>query len=112
MRSAAEQSKQFIIPQLLPIIPLDLWLLKAQPPLVTKIFFDPAGIALKETIALLEQHKRADIIACAGPEGDLTPQEKLMLTDNGFIFCALTQTVLRAQEAITIGLGSLRSLLS
>lgn len=111
MIAAAEQSKQFIIPQLHPIIPLDIWLMKQHSPLSAKIFFDAAGIPLREAIGLIEHQKYHDIIALVGPEGDLTYEEKAMLTDQGFIFCALTPTVLRARQAITIGLGALRSLL-
>lgn len=109
--AAAEQSKQFVIPLLQPIIPLDVWLLKSQHPDSAKIFFDPAGLPLGEVIELIKHKKPLEIIACAGPEGDLTYEEKAMLNDQGFVFCALTQTVLRAQQALAIGLGSLRSLL-
>lgn len=112
LKAAAEQSKQFILPLLQPIIPLDIWLMKSVPPSTTKIFFDPSGLPLKEVLGLIERQKSAEIIACAGPEGDLTYEEKLKLNDQGFIFCALTPTILRAQQAVAVGLGSLRSLLS
>jgi RsmE family RNA methyltransferase len=46
-----------------------------------------------------------------GPEGDLTDQEKVLLKQNGFIFCALTPTILRACEAIALGAGVVRSIL-
>lgn len=109
--AAAEQSKQFVLPELQPIIPLDLWLLKSQAPSAVKIFFDPLGCSLKEAMSIIEQHKPCEIIAAAGPEGDLTYEEKQRLTDQGFIFVALTKTVLRAEQAIAVGLGALRSLL-
>ncbi len=109
--AAAEQSKQYALPQIQPILPLDIWLMKAQSPLTIKIFFDPQGIRLRETFALIEHQKLHHIIALAGPEGDLTYEEKLMVTDQGFIFCALTPTVLRAQQAIAVGLGAMRSML-
>lgn len=112
MIAAAEQSKQYALPQVHPIIPLDIWLMKAQLPGTIKLFFDPQGIPLAETFALIEQQKPLHIMALAGPEGDLTYEEKLMITDQGFIFCALTPTVLRAQQAVAIGLGALRSILS
>ena len=108
MRAAAEQSKQFVLPKLYPIIPLEM---KVYPPTVTKLFFDPAGILLKEALIYIEQKRSDEIVACVGPEGDLTYEEKLKLTDQGFIFCALTPTILRAHQAVTIGLGVLRSLL-
>lgn len=112
LRAAAEQSKQFSIPVLQPIIPLDIWLMKSQVPTVAKIFFDPKGLPLRETLALVEHQKAQEIIACAGPEGDLTYEEKLKLNDQGFIFCALTPTVLRAQQAVAVGLGAFRSWLA
>lgn len=111
LRAAAEQSKQFVIPTLLPIIPLDLWLLKPSLPDTIKIFFDPEGLPLYQVIETMKQKKGSTIIACAGPEGDLTYEEKLMLNDQGFLFCALTPSILRAQQAVAVGLGSLRSLL-
>lgn len=111
LRAAAEQSKQFVIPVLQPIIPLEVWLLKSQPPDTLKIFFDPVGLPLGEVINLCKHKKPTEIIACAGPEGDLAYEEKGLLNDQGFIFCALTPTVLRAQQALAVGLGSFRSLL-
>lgn len=111
LRAAAEQSKQFIVPLLQPIIPLDIWLMKSAAPLVMKIFFDPSGMPLREALELIEHQKPQEIIACVGPEADLTYEEKKVLNDHGFIFCALTKTVLRAQQAVAVGLGCLRSLL-
>lgn len=110
--SAAEQSKQFVIPKLHPLIPLDLWILRVQSVPTSKLFFDPSGIPLSEALALIEHNKSSEIVACAGPEGDLTYTEKMLLTDQGFIFTGLTPTILRAQQAITVGLGALRSLLN
>ncbi len=50
-------------------------------------------------------------MAVIGPEGDLTKEEKAYLKEQGFLFCALTPTVLRAQQAVALGLGILRSYL-
>ncbi len=110
MIAAAEQSKQYALPEIQPIIPLEMWLMKAQSPLTMKLFFDAQGIPLGEALALIEHQKIHHLIALAGPEGDLSYEEKLMITDQGFIFCALTPTVLRAQQAVAVGLGALRSL--
>jgi 16S rRNA (uracil1498-N3)-methyltransferase len=111
LRAAAEQSKQFVVPLLQPIIPLDIWLMKAHAPNTIKIFFDAAGMPFKQVLEHIEHQKSDEIIACAGPEGDLTYEEKQVLIDQGFIFCTLTKTVLRAQQAIAVGLGGLRSML-
>ena len=51
------------------------------------------------------------IYGSVGPEGDLTLEEKAYLKQLGFVFCALTPTVLRAQQAVALGLGVLRSYL-
>ena len=46
-----------------------------------------------------------------GPEGDLTHEEKQFVDDHGFIFCKLTPTIMRAHQAVAVGLGVLRSML-
>jgi 16S rRNA (uracil1498-N3)-methyltransferase len=102
MIAAAEQAKQFTLPVLYPVIELTTWSATGE-----KIFFDPEGTPLRETLGTL---KPASPIYCmTGPEGDLTEEEKSYLTEQGFVFCALTPTVLRAQQAIAVGLGILRS---
>lgn len=111
MIAAAEQSKQFIFPLVMPLIPLDIWLAKPQNPRTIKLFFDPLGNPLKTVLSSLEETVVEEIIGFAGPEGDLTKEEKDALIHQSFIFCKLTSTVLRAQQALTIGLGALRSLL-
>ena len=111
MIAAAEQSKQFILPHLMPLIPLDIWLARPHNPNSVKLFFDPLGSPLKTVIASLEKTTNQEIIGFAGPEGDLTQEEKDALMQHSFAFCKLTPTVLRAQQALTIGLGALRSLL-
>jgi 16S rRNA (uracil1498-N3)-methyltransferase len=112
MIAAAEQSKQFALPTLYPIIPFELWLLKNYGPTTAKIFFDPLGSSLREELLHLDREKNPEIIALAGPEGDLTTEEKKRLIDQGFRLCALTPTILRAEQAVAVGLGALRSYLA
>lgn len=110
MIAAAEQSKQFILPSLLPILPLDICVKQIDAKYTTKIFFDPSGSKLSQVIEAVKiEHNQ--IVALVGPEGDLTHDEKLMLSEENFVFCSLTKTILRAQQAISVGLGALRSLL-
>ena len=52
-----------------------------------------------------------NIVLMVGPEGDLMGDEKAYLNGNGFVFCQLTPTILRAQQAVTVSVGALRSLL-
>ncbi len=72
----------------------------------TKIFFDPAGMPLKQMLSL---PMTGPLYGCVGPEGGLTPEEKEHLKALGFVFCRLTPTVLRARQAVAVGLGILRS---
>lgn len=107
MIAAAEQSKNFAFPELDSLISLEKVVNTACKPL---IFCDPTGKPLLEVLNTLQQEKPAHIGIMIGPEGDLTGEEKEMLVKQGAIFCALTPTVLRAQDALTIALGSIRSI--
>lgn len=109
MISAAEQSKQFVIPEILPIISFDK--LASTVPATVCIFFDPIGINSFNLIEKLRVSKPSDIVCMVGPEGDLTNHEKDILKQNSFDFYALTPTILRSQHAATIATGILRSLL-
>jgi 16S rRNA U1498 N3-methylase RsmE len=44
-----------------------------------------------------------------GPEGDFTLEEKELLKKHNFIAAQLTPTILRAQQAVAISLGVVRS---
>ncbi len=103
MRAAAEQSKQFVIPTIHPVGELVSWQAEGQ-----KIFFDSEGKPLKEVLSLSSE---GPWYGCVGPEGDLLQEEKEYLKEQGFVFCRLTPTVLRAQQAVALGLGILRSIL-
>lgn len=76
-----------------------------------KLFFDPEGADLFETVSSLRNEKAKHIALLVGPEGDLTDQEKELVKNNGFIFCRLTPTILRAQQAVAVSLGVIRSLI-
>ena len=106
--SAAEQSKNFNYPEILaPIKLVDIekkdFVLKDQ----KKIYFDPLG---KSCLELLSNKgdKQGNLIAMCGPEADLTDSEKEFLKTMGFEFFALTKTVLRASQAVSIASGLLR----
>jgi 16S rRNA (uracil1498-N3)-methyltransferase len=110
--AAAEQAKQFVVPELKPLVPLSLYLPQIAHNNQSKIFFDPTGKPCFEIVKQLAEHNIKEIIACAGPEGDLTPAEKAILHNHDFTFCKLTPTILRAEQAAIIGLGIIRSLLN
>lgn len=102
--AAAEQSKQFALPLLEKVRTLtDVLKLSDQP---NKIFFDASGEPLK---ALLGNLKAQQTVCLIGPEGDLTPTEKEQVAQCGFVSCTLTPTILRAQQAVTVGVGVIRA---
>jgi len=105
MKAAAEQAKQFILPIVHPVCNLTSW----QVPHNTQLlFFDVEGKPLKQ---LLSELTIQPVVCLVGPEGDMTFDEKEYLRLRGFTFGALTESVLRAQEAITVSAGLLRSFL-
>jgi 16S rRNA (uracil1498-N3)-methyltransferase len=102
--AAAEQSKQFALPSLEKVKTLaDALKISNQP---NKIFFDANGKPLKTLLANL---KTESTVCLIGPEGDLTPTEKDQVAHYGFASCALTPTILRAQQAVALGVGVIRA---
>lgn len=109
MVAAAEQSKNFSIPQVHePKILDQLQGAKDCP----HLFFDVKGEPLLEVVQTLRKDKHNRYVLLVGPEGDLTESEKYQLQQASFRFVYLTPTVLRAQQALVVGVGALRSLLS
>lgn len=113
--AACEQAKQFNIPELKPVLTLEDWLKSIESnKLYNKenlIFFDPSG---KETFSIVKElinKNVSSLTLLSGPEADLSLEEKELLLNYNFQFCALTPTVLRAYQAVTIGLGIMRSFL-
>lgn len=106
IHAAAEQSKQFCAVKLLEPVELEKVLnLNAS----VKIFFDPSGFALS---AITDSFNISQSFVLAlGPEGDLTTQEKESLKKAGFVFTALTPTILRACQAAALAVGIIRSLI-
>lgn len=108
MIAAAEQSKQLVLPTLLAPVTLAVACadLDTQLP---KIFFDPDGQPLLTVMQQTVKSGGASVLL-VGPEGDLTDAEKEFIKSRGFVFCALTPTILRACDAIVLGAGVVRSL--
>ena len=103
--AAAEQSKNYAVPQIHKPISLNEFI--KQHASYAKMFFDPSGESVVET---LSRHKSQDICYIVGPEGDLTESEKDILRTQQFSFCHLTPTILRAQQAVVVATGMLRSI--
>ena len=109
MIAAAEQSKQYITPTL------------HEPQLFDEIvkeldgtsclFFDPQGADLFPVLQKFRKNMPQTISLMIGPEADVTSDEKQLLQEHGATFCRLTPTILRAQQAVAVSLGIIRSLI-
>lgn len=107
MIAAAQQSKQFSFPTLAPAISLPDALGHINGPLLAAAF---DGNPLWQELAHLQQQKPAHLWLLIGPEGDLTSDEWNLIRQQRAHVCRLTPTVLRAQQALTLLLGAVRSL--
>ena len=75
-----------------------------------RLFFDVDGQPLLQAAQqLVDAH--ATYTLFVGPEADLTDGEKEQLKKSGWSVIRLTPTVLRAQQAIVLAAGAIRSLL-
>lgn len=108
MGAAAEQSKQFVFPTLREPQTLTDMLTTLNSD-STRIFCDPTGTDLWTVLKETRAESPQSFTVLIGPEGDLTPQEKEQVKETGFIFCALTPTVLRAHQAVSLMSGIIRS---
>lgn len=104
--AAAEQSKNFSFPELMP--PVELQELLPQVSHSHKLFFDPEGTLLSLQMDAFVQSQ--SFCLAIGPEGDLTCEEKEQLKQCNFEFIALTPSVLRSSQAAALGAGIIRSL--
>ncbi len=111
MRAAAEQSKQFAIPKILPTVLLEE-ALKAIQTSAYRIFFDVAGESLKKYLMSIDQETNKSFVCLIGPEGDLTIDEKKQMNEVGFTAVKLTPTILRSWQAAFLGIGIIRSYIS
>jgi len=107
MVAAAEQSKQFA----LPVIRKPKNLVEILQELHSKLIVccDINGQPLLKILQELQSKQIQEIVLLIGPEGDFTDEERSYMTDNNVQLCALTPTVLRAQQALVVALGVLRS---
>lgn len=106
--AAAEQSKNFAFPIIHPPLSLSA-VLEKDFSQGHKLFFDPQGIKLSALMPILQKNSSESITLMVGPEGDVTPTEKEQLKKAGFVFCALTPTILRACQAASLSAGVIRS---
>ncbi len=111
MIAAAEQSKHFALPTLHNPISLEKLLLIAKDSSAVHLYYDHQGAPFFDVMQQIRKENLCEIVVMVGPEADLTPEEKEMVKAAGFIFCALTPTILRACQAVAIGAGALRAVI-
>ncbi|MDP3788672.1 MAG: RsmE family RNA methyltransferase [Candidatus Chromulinivorax sp.] len=113
--AAAEQSKVYAFPTILPPVKLQDLLATNLPG--DKFHFDVTGVPFAEwykPACLGEASSRSLVQAdqnyylLVGPEGDLTDDEKSLVKTAGFQSCFLTPTVLRSVRAISLVSGLFR----
>lgn len=106
--AAAEQSKYFSMPTVHSPQPLlkilDNYALLSD----LKILCDPAGDSINNFINNRSSIK--EVIMLVGPEGGLTENEREQAFKSGFISLCLTPSILKAEHAIIIMSGFLRSI--
>lgn len=110
MIAAAEQSKQFRMCAIHEPRPLSD-VLKMLNQTSIKLVADPDGVPLYDALTQIKNNPSCDIVITMGPEGDFTTDEKKWLDEASFQSVQLTSTVLRSQQAGTILLGAVRSIL-
>ncbi len=116
--AAAEQSKMYAFPTILPPVKLQDLLAGdmmasscAKAPAdkmrgILKFHFDVTGVPFASWYKPIRQDEHYYLLV--GPEGDLTDDEKSLVKTAGFQFCSLTPTILRSVRAISLVSGLFR----
>jgi 16S rRNA (uracil1498-N3)-methyltransferase len=107
--AACQQAKRFNIPQLKS--PLSFEAVAEKKDENLNIWFDPNGLALFSLCSMLESSKPKKIGIFIGPEADFSKEERETLQQISKKY-TLTPTVLRSVSAVTLSIGSIRSILS
>jgi 16S rRNA (uracil1498-N3)-methyltransferase len=114
MIAAAEQSKQYAIPEIHAPCTLQE-AIEGVAGNSIKLVADPAGDSLYKVLTDVKQHVHAgkgSIVMTMGPEGDFTDAEKNILKTASYQSVCLTPTVLRSAQAGALLLGVIRSIIS
>jgi len=102
--AAAEQAKHYMFPEVKEPIKLST-ALEIYKESTNKLFADPEGLCFSEVIKKSDAKK--EFLLFVGPEGDLISDEKKTLKDQ-FVFCKLTPTILKSEQAIALLIGAIR----
>ena len=110
LQAAGEQSKNFALPAISEPEPLEK-IVQSFGERMVKVFFDPEGRRFDELVGEIKKSPADGVVMLIGPEGDLTSDEKVFIGEHGFVVYQLTPTILRAQQAVAVSVGALRSLI-
>ena len=102
--AAAEQSKMYAFPTILPPVKLADLLATEVPG--HKYHFDVTGVPFASWYKPVQADQQYHLLV--GPEGDLTDDEKALVKKAGFQSCLLTATVLRSVRSISLVSGLFR----
>jgi 16S rRNA (uracil1498-N3)-methyltransferase len=109
MIAACEQAHQFIIPEIVhPITLAEEAFTHPQAPL---LYCETGGTQFFTALTALVSTHPETINIVIGPEGGFTAEECLLLDRCGAQRMALTPSILRAQDAVAVCIGALRSAL-
>lgn len=108
MIAAAEQSKQFVLPKIED--PVSFLQFTETMPTQTNFYFDVHGKPLLTALQEFAAQKNNPITLLFGPEGGFSPAEIELLENKKCQCVVLTSSVLRTQEAVAVGLGSISSI--
>jgi 16S rRNA (uracil1498-N3)-methyltransferase len=108
--AAAEQAKQYCLPTLKKIVPYGHYVQEAgnNKEQEIKIVCDGSGVSLIQHLSLYKKPEQPVSIV-VGPEGGLTQQEVQLAKLQGYVPCKLTNTTLRAMQAVAVSIGIIRS---
>ncbi len=108
MIAAAEQSKQFVIPQIHDPITIKAFLNQTKDSSCL-VCFEQVGGVLLPLLENVSKQKVEKMFIVLGPEGGLVKEEIEQLKKGGFGIYRLTPTTLRSVQAVSVGVGCIRS---
>ncbi len=110
MIAACEQSKQFVKPTIQETCSLQDALKNLIHQKNSYNFFcDPDGASFFDCLQKVTSSSHDSVNIFVGPEGGFTSSERELLITNNVAPHALTKSILRSQEAVTVCLGAIRS---
>jgi 16S rRNA (uracil1498-N3)-methyltransferase len=107
--AAAEQSKQFCLPEVYDLVTLPQALSFVAPSSTLAVCAHMNGASLLDILQKIKHNAPQHVRLFFGPEGDFTLQETELLQQHAVNMIRLTPTTLRSQQALALLLGAIRS---